>query len=262
MIQIRHVSLLFLLTFLLASCSSKKLVYMYEAQNLGEIDIVENYDLKIKKDDQLSIIVNSKEPALAAQFNMMLTSQNFTGNNTISAGQAGGSPQKFIVDSEGNINYPMFGKINVEGMSRVELADSISAMLESNGYIKDPVVNVNIANFKVSVLGEVLKPGTYNIEGERITIFEAISKAGDMTVYGKRKNVKLLRENNGKRIVKEIDLNDESILTSPEYYLTQNDVIYVEPNKAKASQRSYSALWGTVLSIVSIGTTIGLYFAK
>ena len=165
-------SLLFLI-ILLSSCSSKKLVYMNESQNLGEIDIVENYDLKIKKDDQLSIIVNSKEPALAAQFNMMLTSQNFTGSNTISTGQAGGSPQKFIVDSEGNINYPMFGKINVEGMSRIQLADSISSMLESNGYIKDPVVNVNIANFKVSVLGEVLLPGTYDITGESITIFRS-----------------------------------------------------------------------------------------
>ena len=135
-------------------------------------------------------------------------------------------------------------------------------MLENNGYIQEPVANVNIGNFKISVLGEVVRPGTYDITGERITIFEALSKAGDMTVYGKRNNVKVIREENGKRTIKELNLNDSSVLTSPEYYLAQNDVIYVEPNNVKASQRSYSALWGTVLSIISIGTTIGLYFAK
>ena len=208
-----------------------------------------------------SIIVNSKEPALASQFNMMLTNQSFIGNNNISTGN-GGVPQYFIVDSEGNINYPRFGKINVLGMTRRKLSDSIASMLSNNGYIKDPVVNVNIANFKISVLGEVAKPGTYDITGERITLYEAISKAGDLTIYGKRNNVKILREINGKRFVKEIDLNNSSIINSPDYFLTQNDVIYVEPNNVKASQRSYSALWGTVLSIVSIGTKIGLYFAK
>ena len=262
MIRFRHLLLLLLVALVFSSCSSKKLVYFYDAQNLGAIEVNQSYDLKIKKDDQLSIIVNSKEPSLAAQFNMMLTSKVFdtSSNNTIVGGS--GSPQKFIVDSYGNINYPMFGKIKVEGMSRIQLADSIASMLESNGYIKVPVVNVNIANFKIAVLGEVLRPGTYDISTERVTIYEAISKAGDMTVYGKRNNVKLLREVDGKRIVKELNLNDASIINSPNYYLSQNDVIYIEPNNVKASQRSYSALWGTVLSIISIGTTIGLYFAR
>ena len=135
-------------------------------------------------------------------------------------------------------------------------------MLSNNRYVQDSVVNVNNVNFKISVLGEVQRPGIYDIDSERITIFEAISRAGDLTVYGRRNKVKLLREVDGQRVVKELNLNDSSILTSPDYYLAQNDVIYIEPNAVKASQRSYSALWGTVMSIISIGTTIGLYFAK
>lgn len=249
------------LSLFLSSCSSKKLAYLNNADVNTVIEITENYDLKIKKDDQLSIIVNSREPALAAHFNMMLTNRDFAGSSMVSTGQ-GGTPQKFIVDSDGNINYPLFGKLNVIGMTRSELADSISGMLSNNGYIQDPVVNVNIGNFKISVLGEVQRPGIYDIDSERITIFEAISRAGDLTVYGRRNKVKLLREVDGQRVVKELNLNDSSILTSPDYYLAQNDVIYIEPNAVKASQRSYSALWGTVMSIISIGTTIGLYFAK
>ena len=262
MIRFRHLLLLLIVAMTLSSCSSKKLVYFYDAQNLKDVNVVQSYDLKIKKDDQLSIIVNSKEPALAAQFNMMLSNRNFDASMSNSTIGNTGSPQKFIVDSNGEINYPLFGKINVIGMTRINLSDSIAAMLSKNGYIKDPVVNVNSVNFKISVLGEVSRPGIYDIPVERITIFEAISKAGDMTIYGKRNNVKLLREINGERIVKELDLNKSSIINSPYYYLTQNDVIYIEPNNVKASQRSYSALWSTILSIVSIGTTIGLYFAK
>ena len=126
-------------------------------------------------------------------------------------------------------------------------------MLSNHGYIKDPVVNVNIANFKISVLGEVLKPGIYEISGERITIFEAISKSGDMTIYGKRKNVKRIREFEGRRIIEEIDLNDPSIIKSPNYFLTQNAVIYIEPHNFKAHQRSYITSWRSVIWYLSLG---------
>ena len=179
---------------------------------------------------------------------MMLTTQRFTGSNVISSGQ-GGIPQKFVVDSDGNINYPMFGKINVLDMSRMQLADSIASMLENNGYIKDPVINVIISNFKISVLGEVLRPGIYNIDSERVTILEAISKAGDLSIYGKRNKVKLIRENNVTCIVKELDLIISSILTSPEYYFIQNDVIYVVPNYVKAPARPNGTFWGALCCV-------------
>lgn len=230
--------------------------------NLGQVDIDTKYDLHIKKDDMLSIIVNCKEPELAAPFNMQLVSNAFTGSNQVTSSYGSGSPQGFLVDSNGEITYPIFGNIKVEGMSRIQLSEYIKKQLEDGGYIKNPVVNVKLINFKVSVLGEVNKPGILKVESERITLLEAVSQAGDLTIYGKRNNIQLVREENGVRKSINIDLRDPYLTISPYYYLQQNDLVYVQPNSAKASQSSYSALWGTIVSVLSLATTIGLYFAK
>lgn len=248
---------------LLSSCaSSSKIIYLKDASQLNQQEIETKYDLHIKKDDMLSIIVNCKEPELAAPFNMQLSPAAFTGNNQVSNSYGTGSPQGFLVDSNGEIDYPIFGKMKVEGLTRMELAEKIQNLLEENGYIQNPVVNIKMINFKVSVLGEVTKPGVLKVDSERITLFEAISQAGDLTVYGRRHNVKVIREENGNRKVTEIDLGDPTLMYSPFYYLQQNDLVYVEPNKAKASQASYSAFWGTIISVLSLATTVGLYFAK
>lgn len=263
MIKITNYLLTLLTIVLLSSCaSSSKIIYLKDATLLNQQEIEVKYDLHIKKDDMLSIIVNCKEPELAAPFNMQLTPQAFTGSNQVSAGYGSGTPQGFLVDSNGEIDYPVFGNLKVEGMSRIQIAEMISEKLVSEGYIQNPVVNVKILNFKVSVLGEVTRPGALKIDSERITLFEALSQAGDLTVYGRRHNVKVIREENGNRNVTEIDLGDPNLLASPFYYLQQNDLVYVEPNRAKASQASYSSFWGTIISVLSLATTIGLYFAK
>lgn len=248
---------------LVGCASSRKVVYLQDAAALGEQTVTTPYDLRIKKDDVLSIIVNCKEPLLAAPFNMQLVPQAFTGSNTVTGGVgATGTPQGFLVDSNGEIDYPVYGKMRVTGLTRMQVADTIRTFLVDNGYINDPVVNVKIINFKISVLGEVSRPGSIRLDSERITLLEALSQAGDLTIYGRRHNVKLIRESEGKKQVVEINLKDPQLINSPYYYLQQNDLVYVEPNTAKASQSAFSSFWGTVISVLSLATTIGLYFAK
>ena len=183
---------LLLLCSLIGCDSSKKVIYLQNAVEKGACPIDSSYDLRIRKDDNLSIIVNCKEPALAAPFNMQLTSQAFTGSQTVSSGYSTGTPQGFLVDSKGEIDYPMLGKLKVEGMTRMQVADAIKEYLVSNGYITDPVVNVRLLNFRVSVLGEVQRPGQLKVESERISVLDALSQAGDLTIYG-RTNLILLR---------------------------------------------------------------------
>ena len=228
---------LLLLTFsiiLFFSCSSNKsVIYLQGIEKYNETAIPTNYEVKIKPDDHLSIIVNCSKPELAAPFNMQLSQQTFTGNTTVSLGQ-GGSPQVFIVKSNGTIDYPFFGEINVKDKTCAELSSHIEQLIKDNGYIQEPLVITKIMNFKISLMGEVNRPGVQNINNNRVTILEAVTNAGDLTIYGKRNKIKLLRESEGKLLTYNVDLTKADIITQPYYYLQQNDVIYVQPNKATA----------------------------
>ena len=164
--------------------------------------------------------------------------------------------------SNGAIDYPFFGEILVKDKTCAELSAYIEQILKENGYIQEPLVITKIVNFKISLMGEVTRPGIQTINNNRITILAAITNAGDLTIYGKRNKIKLLRESDGKLLTYNVDLTKADIIAQPYYYLQQNDVIYIEPNKAKASQKNYSSLWGTVVSVLSLATTIGLYFAR
>lgn len=259
---LQRITFLLLLLTLIGCNSSKKVVYLQDAVPMGQQAITSKYDLRIKKDDMLSIIVNCKEPALAAPFNMQLIPDAFTGANQVTGSYGSGTPQGFLVDSNGEIDYPIFGKLQVEGLTRMELAEAIAHFLKSNGYINDPVVNVKLINFKVSVLGEVQRPGVLKIDSERITLLEALAQAGDLSIYGRRQNIKLVREEGGKREVVNLDITDPTLLNSPYYFLQQNDMVYVEPNKSKVFQGTVSTFWSPVLSVISLLTTIGLYFAR
>ena len=154
------------------------------------------------------------------------------------------------------------GRIKVEGMTSREISDSISSYLINNGVINDPIVNVRFQNFKVSVLGEVTSPKTIKVDSERFTIIDALAQSGDMSIFGKRKNIKLIRETEGKREVVDLDITDPELMNTPYYYLQQNDMVYVEPNKSKVFQGKISTFWSPVISVVSLLTTIGLYFAR
>lgn len=187
------------------------------------------YAIKIRPDDMISIMVNSKDNELVQMLNLHLVSY------MVSSEQKGQHQVLgYQVDSAGQIDFPQLGKIKIVGMNRSEVTEYIKNELIASGIIKDPLVTVQFLNLKVSVLGEVALPGVIRIVSDRMSIFDALSSAGDLTIYGQRENVKIIRETDGEKIVSVIDLRSVDILDSPFYYLQQNDVIYVEPNRAKA----------------------------
>lgn len=237
---------------LFSACNStKEVVYLQDVVPLKQQDIERKYEVFIHEDDLLSIMVNSKDPELALPFNMPLVTYQIGSENPGQQRVLG-----YLVDTNGDIDFPILGKIHVAGLSRLELRDLIKEKLISGDYIKDPVVTVQFLNYKVSVMGEVARPGSFTITGDRITLLEALSMAGDLTIYGRRDRVAVIREENGKRTILFHDLRSSEIFTSPCYYLQQNDIVYVEPNKAKAGQRDINqnnsvSVWLSAVSVLA-----------
>jgi len=190
----------------------------------------------IQKNDLLSITVSSPN-AKASEFFNLSNSTVQTVNYTTT--QATG----FLVNQDGYIEFPMLGKIKAAGMRKKQLKEKIAAALAENKLLVDPLVAIRYLNFKVTVLGEVANPSVINVPDERISLLQALGLAGDMTIYAKRDNVMLLREEEGKRTVKRLNLNSKDLLTSPYYYLKSNDIVYVEPNKAKVTAASNTRAW-------------------
>lgn len=248
MLKKNIVSLLVVL-LLLSSCASRKDLVYYQ-----DIDSVQmnnaTYQSLLQPDDLLTIIVRGENPEAVVAFNMPNISY---GAND----QAGLEIQRlftYLIDSENTINFPVIGKIKLGGLSR---ADAEKALVkEISKYVINPKIDLRILNYKVTVQGEVNKPGTFPVNSERITVLEAISLAGDLTVYGKRSNVMLLREENGTKKVVRMDLTKADFINSPYYYLRQNDVIYVEPNKTKINGAAVGPNTGIILSAVSLLVTV------
>ena len=245
---------------LCTSCaSSKKVVYFQDVVPLKQQVIEQKYEVYIHNDDLLAIMVNSKNPELALPFNMPMV--------TYQLGSESGGQQRvlgYLVDINGDIDFPILGKLHVAGMTRLQLTDLIKQRLIEEDLIKDPIVTVQFLNFKISVMGEVGRPGSFTISGDRITLLEALSMAGDLTIYGRRDRVGVIRENNGKRTILFHDLRSADIFNSPCYYLQQNDIVYVEPNKAKSGQSSINQnnSIGVWVSVISLLTTIAVLIFK
>lgn len=220
---------------LLAGCTSYKNVpYMQNPEVVNSYrEDLPLYDAKIMPKDLLSITVNTSDPQAAAPFNLTvqtplnaaLTNINTTTQPTL---------QQYLVNNKGEIDFPVIGRLKVGGLTKNEAEDLIREQLQP--YLKEsPIVTVRMANYKISVLGEVNRPGTFTVGNEKVNILEALAMAGDMTVYGVRDNVKLIREDaKGKREIINLNLNNAELVVSPYYYLRQNDIIYVTPNKTKA----------------------------
>ena len=241
---------------LLAACSApKEVLYLQDISLIKEEAIDKSYEVIIHKDDLLAIIVNSKDPELALPFNMPLVSYQIGGQNVSQQRLVG-----YLVNQDGNIDFPILGEIHVEGLTRMQVTELIKKRLIEEELIKDPIVTVQFLNFKVSVIGEVGRPGTFDISGDRITLLEALSMAGDLTIYGRRDRVAVIREKDGKRSILYHDLRSSDIFQSPCYYLQQNDIIYVTPNKAKARNSDIgtsTSLWFSATSIlVSIASLL------
>ena len=245
--------------FFSACTSTKKIIYLQDVVPLKQQEIEQKYEVIIHGDDLLAIMVNSRDPELALPFNMPMVSYQL-GSNT-------GGQQRvlgYLVDTNGNIDFPILGEIHVEGLTRMQLTELIKNKLIEGDLIKDPIVTVQFLNFKISVMGEVGRPGSFTISGDRITLLEALSMAGDLTIYGRRDRVGVIRENNGKRTILFPDLRSADIFNSPCYYLQQNDIVYVEPNKAKSGQSSINQnnSIGVWVSVISLLTTIAVLIFK
>jgi len=205
-----------------------------------------NCEVKILPSDLLSIIVTGKDPVAVSMFNLPLSSTIKPGQTEISSMP---TLQSYLVDINGEIDFPTLGKIKVAGYSRRQISDILKEKISK--YAKDPIVNVQLLNFKVSVIGEVNVPGTKGTSNERMTILDAISLSGDLNIYGNRGNVLLVRENNGKKEFHRFDLTSSDLFSSPYFYLKQNDIIYVQPNKAKQNSSKTDSTKQFNLSVAS-----------
>lgn len=238
----------------LASCQSyKKVPYLQDAEVINQAQQLETlYDAKIMPKDLLTIVVSCTNPELAVPFNLVAATPL-----SVSAGNSQTTVQpvlqQYLVDNEGRINFPVLGTLKVGGLTKSQAEQLIVQNLKP--YIKEiPIVTVRMANYKISVLGEVARPGTFTITNEKVNLLEALAMAGDMTVHGVRDNVKLIRETaTGKQEIITLDLNKTETILSPYYWLQQNDVIYVTPNKAKARNSDIgnsTSLWFSATSIL------------
>lgn len=236
---------------LLSSCfTPKKVLYLQDlAQNMQQ-ELKEDYEAKIKKDDLLQILILTKNAEAAKPFNLSALVQEMSTNSGNNQEQSA-----YLVDVNGCIDLPVLGRMKVEGMTTQEIKAVITRKLQEQNLIKDPIIQVRIQNFKVLMLGEVKSPGAIEVKGERITLLDAISQAGDLTMQGRRDRVAVIREENGKRTVNYLDLKSKKIFDSPYFYLKQNDVVYVEPNDSKTVQYR-SGQMGNVTPWISLVSSI------
>lgn len=252
--SMRRIGIWAMVAFLLvvSSCTSYKTVpYMLNSQEVNLDSSAWLYDARIMPKDELTIVVSVPEDnETATQFN--LVGPQVGGVTTSLYSQP--TLQTMLVSNEGTIEFPILGTMKVVGMTVDELEKEIVQALKPKYLKKDPIVTVRLSNYKISVLGEVNSPGTYTVPSEKISIYGALSLAKDMTIYGRRENVKLIREDaNGKKSIHELDLNDANLINSPYYYLQQNDVVYVTPNKTKAKNSdigSSTSYWVSSMSIL------------
>ena len=242
-----------LLVLFVFSCKPRKeLVYYQNIDSLATSEKSYSYEIKIQPDDLLSIIVAADDPESAIPFNLITAMvptadmvNNLNGQQTI---------QTYLVDADGVIVFPILGKLQVGGLSRSELMHLLETQIAK--YVKNPIITIRRMNFKISVQGEVNAPDTYSIDSDRITLIEAISKARDLTIYGQRNNILIIREINGVKSYNRVDITKADFINSPFYYLAQNDVVYVEPNKARINGAAVGSNTGVIISVTSLLITI------
>lgn len=243
----------FLVLVVFASCSKRNLVYFSDMSASEPATAIKNFTSpKIQADDILTITVSSLSPESNVIFNNVLLPS--TGNTNTIADKIN---EGYLVDKDGFINFPVIGKIALAGLTKEEAIQKMTDLLKTQ--VKNPIVNIRFKNFKVTVIGEVKEPATFVVETEKINVLEALGLAGDMTTYGRRENVLVIREKEGTRVTARLNLNSKAVLNSPYYYLQQNDVVYVEPdNRVKTADTApgnrFIGIWSAII------TTAGFVF--
>lgn len=250
-------------TMLCASCTTtEEIAYISDAARDSAMAINSQFTKGIQANDLLNIYVESETPLATVPFNQETNKIAVADGSVMNPGASAVSG--YLVSSAGTIIFPVLGELQVLGMTHAELAAELQRRLREQGFINDAVVTVKLMNFKVSVLGDVAHPGQIQATGERLTIFEALSMVGDLTIYGQRRNVTVVREENGVRTIGELDLSSKEVFNSPYYYLHQNDVVYVEPNMKKKRTAMNDPMVMTYisagLSIVSTLSSVFYYY--
>ena len=239
--------------------------YLQDLNSDASLNMKENMGIVIQPQDQLYIVVSSRNPELSAALNKPTASYQAGSEITSTTGGGAYRLLGYVVDNAGDIDFPMLGNIHVAGLTRWELQDKIKEHIISEGILLDPIVTVEFMNFRISVMGEVNSPGTYTVTGDKITLLGALALASDLTIFGRRDNVTVIREQNGKRNVYKVDLRNSSLFDSPAYYLQQNDVVYVYPNSVRAGQSTINenyfksgSFWISLSSVAITVTNLSL----
>ncbi|WP_128763394.1 polysaccharide biosynthesis/export family protein [Leeuwenhoekiella aestuarii] len=259
---------LFVILLVLLSCiscvSRKEIVYFIDdevtTKEFKEFNLSSQNNVTIKTNDQLAITVTALEQEAAIPFNLPMVGTGTILDNELTPNRTQPQIQTYLVSNDGEIDFPVLGEINVLGLTRNELAALLKEKIAL--YIKNPMVIVRISNFRITVLGEVARPGTFSVSDEYISLPKALGLAGDLTIYGKRKNIKVLREEGEKMIQMSLDLTDPGIVESPYYYLRQNDIVYVEPNKPQRQAANYNRNASVYISVASVLVSLIVLIAR
>jgi polysaccharide export outer membrane protein len=255
--MIKKLMSLFILVIVLGSCASREKLRYYQGVEQAVQQDSTTYNPVLKQDDLLLIVVSAPNSAAAKDFNLLNIS---VVGDVVSAGASpdiATAQQRFysyLIDNQGMIQFPVLGALKLGGLSRRAALELLNSRLKP--YINEPTVLLRILNYKISVQGEVARPGTYDIASERITLPEALARAGDLTIYGKRDNILIIRDVNGKKSSHFVDITKADFINSPFYYLSQNDVVYVEPNKTRMNGSGVGPNISLILTSVSLLITI------
>ncbi|MCL5127846.1 MULTISPECIES: polysaccharide biosynthesis/export family protein [unclassified Algibacter] len=244
-----YFALISIIILCLTSCKTKKdVVYFQNAKNFETVVDTDTFQAKLKVGDMLTIYVSTLDLTVTKPYNVV-----------IEAGTAGELIQ-YVIDFEGNIDFPVLGKVKLVGLTIEEAKQLFKKKFEDGQLLKDPVIIMNFTNFRVTVAGAVNSPGVYPVSGERISILEALGMAGDLTIKGRRDNILVIRDFNGSKTYTRVDITNKEVFNSPVYYLTQNDYVYVEPNNSGISAASGDTRISTIITISSFVLTTALIF--
>jgi len=255
---IKNVCFLSLFVLLFSCASKKNVIYYQNIDTLNKGKSTNSYEVKIQPDDLLMIIVSAEDSEAVSPFNLKTYSVSSNSKLDVTRGQE--TIQTYLVDKNGDIDFPILGKIKIGGLTRTDALQLLQTKIGM--YVKNPIINLRITNFKISLQGEVNVPGTYSIASERVTLIEALSMAKDLTIYGKRKNILIIREVNGEKSFNRVDITKSDFINSPFYYLAQNDVVYVEPNKTKVKSSAVGPNTSVIISAVSILVSLAVLIFK
>jgi polysaccharide export outer membrane protein len=238
------------------SCIPKKEVVYFQGVQANSENLSGNYEPLIQNDDMLYINISSFEAEASAPFNL----ESHDESSKSSGGAFPMQKQTYLVDNNGNIEFPILGTMQVAGYSIKALREILKDRLSI--YIKDAVINIRIVNFKVTVIGEVRSPGTVQVDSQRITLTEALARAGDLTIYGKRNNILIIRDFQGTKTYTRVDITKTDFVNSPYYYLDQNDVVYIEPRRSKTDDATFGNNLGTIMSLVGFGVSLMILLTR